>query len=141
MLRSILFLLEHNTPQTFTICMVMSLVRQLWFKEVFRGDEFCGYLTAQLLTQARVTKGTLIIVPRANPPSIHRRKRFVNVDLNRRFDQDYGQYYEDSLARLIKYLVSQSQGLIHLHEGSGFYNPTKIDDMHGPKRYGTIDCH
>jgi hypothetical protein len=101
-----------------------------------QGDEYCGYLTAQLLTQAKVTKGTLIVVPRANPPSIHERKRQVNVDLNRRFDQDYNQFFEDRLARLIRYLVDQSQGLIHLHEGSGFYNPVKLDDLHGPKRYG-----
>ncbi|MBF0480447.1 MAG: succinylglutamate desuccinylase/aspartoacylase family protein [Desulfovibrionaceae bacterium] len=101
-----------------------------------QGDEFCGYLTAQLLTRAKVTKGTLIVVPRANPPSIHERKRQVNVDLNRRFDRDYNQFFEDRLARLIRYLVDQSQGLIHLHEGSGFYDPVKRDDMHGPKRYG-----
>jgi hypothetical protein len=101
-----------------------------------QGDEFCGYLTAQLLTTAKVSKGTLIVVPRANPPSIHERKRLVNVDMNRRFDKDYNEFFEDRLARLVRYLVGQSQGLIHLHEGSGFYNPVKLDDLHGPKRYG-----
>jgi hypothetical protein len=101
-----------------------------------QGDEYCGYLTAQLLAQAKVTKGTLIVVPRANPPSIHARARQINVDLNRRFDKDYCEFYEDNLARLIRFLVGQSQGLIHLHAGSGFYNPVKLDDLHGPKRYG-----
>jgi hypothetical protein len=101
-----------------------------------QGDEFCGYLTAQLLTQATVRRGTLIIVPRANPPSVHIRKRTVNVDMNRRFDQDYGEFYEDHLARLVRFLAGQSQGVIHLHEGSGFYNPVRLDDMHGPRRYG-----
>jgi predicted deacylase len=85
-----------------------------------QGDEYCGYLTAQLLTRAKVHKGSLIIVPRANPPSVNIRKRTVNVDMNRRFDRDYDEFYEDHLARLVCYLLGQSQGLIHLHEGSGF---------------------
>jgi hypothetical protein len=101
-----------------------------------QGDEYCGYLTAQLLAQAKVLKGNLIVLPRANPPSIHERLRQINVDLNRRFGEKDDEYYEDSLARLIRFLVDQSQGLIHLHEGSGFYNPVKLDDLHGPKRYG-----
>ena len=64
-----------------------------------QGDEIGGFLTAQMLTKAKVTRGTVIIVPRANPPSIHERKRAINVDLNRRFDQDYNEFYEDRLAR------------------------------------------
>lgn len=101
-----------------------------------QGDEASGFLTAQALTRANVTRGTVIIVPRANPPSIHERKRAVNVDLNRRFDKDYNEFYEDRLARLIRFLVSQSQALIHLHEGSGFYEPTRKSDLRGPHRYG-----
>lgn len=101
-----------------------------------QGDESGGFLTAQLLTKAKVTKGTLIIVPRANPPSIHEHTRAVNVDLNRRFDKDYNEFYEDRLARLIRFLVSQSQALVHLHEGSGFYDPVRKSDLRGPQRYG-----
>ncbi len=101
-----------------------------------QGDESSGYLTAQLLTKAKVTKGNIIVVPRANPPSINMHTRAVNVDLNRRFDKESNEFYEDSLARLIRYLVGQSQGLIHLHEGSGFYNPVEVDSLHGPKHYG-----
>jgi hypothetical protein len=83
-----------------------------------------------------VKKGNLIIIPRANLPSIHAFKRQINVDLNRRFDRDYNQYYEDYLARAIKYLVSKSDGLIHLHEGSGFYSPAYIDNLRNPRHYG-----
>ncbi len=101
-----------------------------------QGDEVGGFLTAQMLTRAKVTRGTVIIVPRANPPSIHERKRAINVDLNRRFDKDYNEFYEDRLARLIRFLVSQSQALIHLHEGSGFYDPVRKSDLRGPHRYG-----
>ncbi|MFZ5426274.1 MAG: M99 family carboxypeptidase catalytic domain-containing protein [Thermodesulfobacteriota bacterium] len=101
-----------------------------------QGDETGGFLTAQALTRAKVTRGTVIIVPRANPPSIHERRRAINVDLNRRFDKDYNEFYEDRLARLIRFLVSQSQALIHLHEGSGFYDPVRKSDLRGPHRYG-----
>lgn len=101
-----------------------------------QGDETSGFVTAQLLTQAKVTRGNIIILPRANVPSINLRKRQVNVDMNRRFDQDYNRFYEDRVARVIRYLLAQSDAFIHLHEGSGFYNPTYIDSLRNPKRYG-----
>jgi len=101
-----------------------------------QGDEPSGYITAQLLTHCRVLKGNLIIVPRANVPSINLMKRQVNVDMNRCFDRDYNRYYEDRLARVVRFLLSHSDALIHLHEGSGFYNPTYVDQLRNPQRYG-----
>nr|WP_280712754.1 M14/M99 family metallopeptidase [Desulfobaculum xiamenense] len=101
-----------------------------------QGDEAAGYLTAQILTRATVHNGTLIVVPRANVPTVHARARQINVDLNRRFDKDYNSFYEDRLARVIRYLLSRSDALIHLHEGSGFYRPTYEDQLRNPGRYG-----
>ncbi len=101
-----------------------------------QGDEICGVLTAESLLMARVVKGNLIVIPRANIPSLLKRKRGINVDLNRRFDKRYCQFYEDHLADAIKFLVSLCDGLIHLHEGSGFYSPVFISEMRNPKRYG-----
>ncbi len=101
-----------------------------------QGDEDAGFIAAQILSRAHVAVGNLIIVPRANVPSINIHKRTYNVDLNRRFDKDYDQYVEDNLARTIKFLVSKCDGLIHLHEGSGFYHPIYKDNLHGPHRYG-----
>jgi predicted deacylase len=101
-----------------------------------QGDEVAGFITAQLLTAARVTRGTLIVVPRANVPSIHHRVRQVNVDLNRRFDREYDDFFEDRLARVIRHLVAQSDAFIHLHEGSGFYSPTFVNDLRNPRRWG-----
>lgn len=101
-----------------------------------QGDETAGFVTAQLLTQAKVSRGNIIILPRANVPSINLRKRQVNVDMNRRFDQDYNRFYEDRVARVIRYLLAQSSAFIHLHEGSGFYHPTYVDNLRNPKRYG-----
>ncbi len=101
-----------------------------------QGDETSGFVTAQLLTQAKVTRGNVIILPRANVPSINLHKRQINVDMNRRFDQHYNRFYEDRVARVIRFLLAQSDAFIHLHEGSGFYDPTYVDNLRNPKRYG-----
>lgn len=101
-----------------------------------QGDETAGFVTAQLLSRAKVTRGNVIVLPRANVPSINLRKRQINVDMNRRFDQNYNRFYEDRVARVIRFLLARSDAFIHLHEGSGFYNPTYIDNLRNPKRYG-----
>jgi hypothetical protein len=101
-----------------------------------QGDEPSGYITAQILSNSRVRAGNLIVVPRANVPSINLRTRQINVDMNRRFDRDYNLFYEDRLARVVRFLLAQSDGLIHLHEGSGFYHPTYVDSLRNPMRYG-----
>lgn len=101
-----------------------------------QGDETAGFLTAQLVARCSVRKGNLIVVPRANIPSVQQHTRQVNVDLNRRFDKDYNAYYEDRLARVIRYLLASCNAFIHLHEGSGFYHPTYVDSLRNPKRYG-----
>ncbi len=101
-----------------------------------QGDETSGILTAQLLVKCKLIKGNLIVVPRANPYAILLKKRQINVDLNRRFDKDYDIFYEDFLARAIKFLATLSDGLIHLHEGSGFYSPKYISPLKNPFKYG-----
>lgn len=101
-----------------------------------QGDEPTGFLSAQLLAESRVLKGNLIVVPRANVPSIHAHQRAVNVDMNRRFDRDYNQFYEDRLARVVRFLLSQSSAFIHLHEGSGFYDPEYVSALRNPSRWG-----
>jgi len=101
-----------------------------------QGDEPTGFLAAQYIAESRVLKGNLIVVPRANVPSIHVHQRAVNVDMNRRFDRDYNQFYEDRLARAVRFLLSQSSALIHLHEGSGFYDPVYVSPLRNPSRWG-----
>ncbi len=101
-----------------------------------QGDEPAGFLTAQVLACSTVTKGSLVVIPRANVPSILKHRRQINVDLNRRFDKDYGEFYEDRLARAIKVLLRGCDAFIHLHEGSGFYHPTYVDQQRNPFRFG-----
>lgn len=101
-----------------------------------QGDEIAGFIAGQILSRTQVQVGNLIVVPRADVPSINVNRRACNVDLNRRFDKDYDEYFEDRLARAIRFLIGKCDGFIHLHEGSGFYNPTYIDNLRGPHRYG-----
>lgn len=101
-----------------------------------QGDETSGFVTAQLLSRSKVMRGSLIVLPRANVPSINLRQRQINVDMNRRFDRDYNRFYEDRVARVIRFLLCKSNAFIHLHEGSGFYYPTYIDKLRNPNRYG-----
>jgi len=101
-----------------------------------QGDEMAGFLTAQILARSTVVRGSLIVIPRANVPSINVCRRQVNVDLNRRFDQDYNAFFEDRLARVIRFFLSKSDAFLHLHEGSGFYRPTYVDQLRNPRRYG-----
>jgi len=101
-----------------------------------QGDETTGFYTAQLLSNASLQKGNLIIVPRANIPAILKGKRLINVDLNRRFDQEYSRFYEDRLARAIRFLIGQCDAFVHLHEGSGFYHPNYINSLRNPNRWG-----
>lgn len=101
-----------------------------------QGDEPTGFLAAQALSHARVLRGNLIVVPRANVPSIHVHQRAVNVDMNRRFDRDYNQFYEDRLARAVRFLLSQASAFVHLHEGSGFYDPENLGPLRNPQRWG-----
>lgn len=56
--------------------------------------------------------------------------------MNRRFDKEYNSFYEDRLARAIRFLISGAEGFIHLHEGSGFYSPKYVNSLRNPKRYG-----
>lgn len=101
-----------------------------------QGDEASGFLAAQALSRASVRRGNLLVIPRANLPSVNVRRRIVNVDLNRRFDREYGQFYEDRLARVIRFMLAECDAFIHLHEGAGFYDPTYVDVWRNPDRYG-----
>ncbi|MEW5772779.1 MAG: M99 family carboxypeptidase catalytic domain-containing protein [Thermodesulfobacteriota bacterium] len=101
-----------------------------------QGDEVSGFLAAQALTRSSVRRGNLVVIPRANLPSVNTRRRQVNVDLNRRFDREYGQFYEDRLARVIRFLLGGCDAFIHMHEGSGFYHPTYVNVQRNPGRYG-----
>lgn len=101
-----------------------------------QGNEPGGYLSADLYADISLATGNLIVVPRANFHAILLNQRGPNGDMNRKFA---GQRNHDSEARIVailKELISRSDVLLNLHDGSGFYRPTYEDDLHNPMRFG-----
>jgi len=101
-----------------------------------QGDEDAGYLTADFYTKIRLKKGNLIVVPRANFPSIIKNTRQINQDMNRRFDTPINEIDEDKVVSVLKELMFEADLMLNLHEGSGFYSPTYISEMENPRRFG-----
>ncbi len=104
-----------------------------------QGDEPGSYLTADLYADIHLKKGNLIVVPRANLYSILlNRRNGATGDMNRKFDKDKSQatHLEEEIVTILKRLIAESDCLLNLHEGSGYYSPTWISDMENPKRYG-----
>ncbi len=104
-----------------------------------QGDEPSGYITADLYADINLRKGNLIVIPRANFYSILSKSRNgANGDMNRKFaEQGAGQRgLEDEIVAVLKKLINESDVLVNLHEGSGFYNPQWVSDDENSKRYG-----
>jgi hypothetical protein len=104
-----------------------------------QGDEPGSYLTADLYADIHLKKGNLIVVPRANFYSILlSRREGLTGDMNRKFGENGNskKSLDEEVVIVLKHLISQSDLLLNLHEGSGFYSPRWINDMEHPKRYG-----
>ncbi len=108
-----------------------------------QGDEPGGFLSADLYADLALSKGNLIVVPRANFHSILLNQRQVNEDMNRKFAEDSKLNYEARVVGILKALIAESDCLLNLHDGSGFYSETWVSDQRNPKRYGQsiiADC-
>ena len=103
------------------------------------GDEPGGYMAAMLLEQHyKVSSGNLIIVPNLNYDSIMAFKRGVYGDMNRKFVSIYKQDPDYQIITDIKKIIAQPQVdlVLNLHDGHGFYRPTKIDNLKNPIAWG-----
>jgi len=103
-----------------------------------QGDEPGGYIAADLYADMLLEKGNLIVIPRANFYSIRKNKRGVNGDMNRKFSPKAPKHgdYDDRIVEILKQLMSRSDVLLNLHEGSGFYYPEYVSLMRNPMKYG-----
>jgi predicted deacylase len=89
------------------------------------GDEPSGSKAAMLYRNAKLKKGTLILVPKANQAALIKNKRFLGHDMNRLFaDNDYKGYEKDVVEKM-KSLMKGADALLNLHEGSGFFSKDK----------------
>lgn len=106
-----------------------------------QGDEPGSYLTADLYADIHLKKGNLIVVPRANLYSILlNRREGLTGDMNRKFGASdegrKGRNLEKEVVTILKHLIAESDCLLNLHEGSGYYNPVWVSAMENPSRYG-----
>lgn len=104
-----------------------------------QGDEPGGFSAASLLaTHYTVTAGAVWVVPNLGFGSILERSRGVNGDMNRKFaelpknDPDY------TTVRRMQELIRTPglQLVLNLHDGSGFYRPTRVSAERNPQRWG-----
>jgi hypothetical protein len=109
-----------------------------------QGNEPGGFLSADLYADMRLEKGNLIVVPRANFYSIITNQRGPNGDMNRKFHlEDNASTMEDQIVGILKKLISESDYLLNLHDGAGYFHPTYIDKWRNPLLFGqaiVADC-
>lgn len=104
-----------------------------------QGDEPGGYLTADLYADITLKQGNLIVVPRANFYSILLNQRNgLTGDMNRKFGEKGKDHknLEQEIVSILKGLIGESDCLLNLHEGSGWYNPEWVSENENPKRFG-----
>ncbi|MFH0797247.1 MAG: M99 family carboxypeptidase catalytic domain-containing protein [Candidatus Omnitrophota bacterium] len=104
-----------------------------------QGDETAGYLTADRYLDLKMKKGTLIIVPRLNLPSIMAGTREgLTPDMNRLFhlSEAMEQNPDTKVVNLAKSLIRKADYVLNLHQGSGFYSPVWISNQRNPSRWG-----
>lgn len=109
-----------------------------------QGNEPGGFLSADLYADMRLEKGNLVVVPRANFYSIITNQRGPNGDLNRKFNlEDNASTMEDQIVSILKKMINESDYLLNLHDGAGYYHPTYIDKWRNPTLFGqsiVADC-
>ena len=101
-----------------------------------QGDEPGGFLSADLYADIHLAKGNLIVVPRANFYSIIMNHRGPDGDMNRQFGDPLTARRHKKIVEILKGLMADSDLLLNLHDGSGFYRPRWEGPMANPMRYG-----
>lgn len=108
------------------------------------GNEPGAYLAADRYVDLSLRRGNLIIVPRANLLAILANDRGLTGDYNRKFNADLKKdNLEDQVIVVLKQLIRESDVLLNLHDGSGFFRSEYIDSLHNPYRFGQsiiVDC-
>jgi len=101
-----------------------------------QGDEPGGFLSADRYADFFLARGNLIVVPRANFHSIVLYQRQINEDMNRKFAEDNQNNYESKVVVILKKLIEESDCLLNLHDGSGFFSEEWKSPDINPKKYG-----
>lgn len=92
------------------------------------GDELSGYRAAGVVTEWGIERGTLVVLPAANPPAIERERRDGrNGDLNRKFPPTGDESPTTRLAAGLWSVVldHDPDWLIDLHSSHGIWDSTE----------------
>jgi len=103
------------------------------------GDEPGGFNTAALLlTRYRIDNGSLWIIPDLNRISIERRVHGWFGDMNYKFNGLQTSDLDYRIVQQVKQLIKDPQVdlIFNLHDGSGYYRPTRQNSQLGPLRWG-----
>ncbi|MCX2716324.1 SH3 domain-containing protein [Helicobacter sp. MIT 21-1697] len=103
------------------------------------GDEPGAYYATDLfMRHYKITKGSVWVVPVVNPHSMFANVRGLYGDMNRKFaalaqnDPDY-----QSIQKIKKLLANPQIDIsMHLHDGSGYWRPTYVNNLLNPLRWG-----
>ncbi len=101
-----------------------------------QGDEPGGFLSADLYADISLAQGNIIVVPRANFYSIILNQRGPDGDMNRQFGDPVTARRHKKIVAVLKRLIAESDLLLNLHDGSGFFRPRWEGPMANPRRYG-----
>ncbi|WP_169400726.1 M14 family metallopeptidase [Desulfobacter curvatus] len=104
-----------------------------------QGDEPGGFNAAALIaTRYKILSGRVIVVPNLNFESIIKRSRGVYGDMNRKFDRVSKTDPERQTVSKIKSMITDPgvDFILNLHDGSGFFTPTRENNMRNPDRWG-----
>jgi hypothetical protein len=109
-----------------------------------QGNEPGGFLSADLYADMSLSKGNLIVVPRANFYSVLLNHRGPHGDMNRKFaNEPKKMSMDDKIVSILKKLIAESDYLLNLHDGSGYYYPKYLSRWRNPKAFGQsiiADC-
>lgn len=101
------------------------------------GDEPGGYFASELLSNIKLMKGNLIIVPRVNFPSIMLNRREIHGDMNRKFvPHDNPKDPDSEVVKVLKKLMGEADVFINQHDAFGFHRETYISKKYNQKCYG-----
>ena len=104
-----------------------------------QGDEPGGFTAASMLvTNYKIDKGSVWVVPNLNFESIIKRSRGIHGDMNRKFNALSKKDPEfEEVQKIKKIILSEDVDVVlNLHDGSGFYKKKYINKMHNPSRWG-----
>lgn len=104
-----------------------------------QGDEPGAFNAASIIiTHYKIKSGSVWIIPNLNQHSILRNNRGIYGDMNRKFaDLKPNDKEAQIIAKIKSVILDERVGAIfHLHDGSGFYRHTYIDNLHNQNRWG-----